>query len=81
MQVRVRKRFGELQKLDEGRYGVPWRVVDAARTVEEVQADIWGVVEETLTSVEAAEPGGKPLRRMWDDGNIDLTELEEEKEN
>ena len=67
LQVRVRERFGDLQALDAGR--VPWTVVDAAQSIEKVQADIWTIVQETMESVVAT---GKPLRSMWQEEPYDL---------
>ncbi|TKA81241.1 hypothetical protein B0A55_02373 [Friedmanniomyces simplex] len=60
MQGRVRELFGELRA--KGREdGEDVVVVDAGRTVEEVQAEIWRVVEGTVKKV-AAE--GRGLRKV-----------------
>lgn len=75
MQVRVRRRFAELEKLDQGR--VPWARIDAAQSVEQVHEDIWRVVQATLEDVAK----GKPLARMWQDGAFDLQKYAQEKEN
>lgn len=64
LQIRVRQRFAELQALDEANGSVPWHIIDASKTIEEVQADIWSVVESTLKRVE----NGLPLYKMWEDG-------------
>jgi thymidylate kinase len=60
MQIRVRERFQDLQRVDEGR--VPWKIVNAAQTIEQVEADIWGIVSETIDSC-----GDQPIRTMWQD--------------
>jgi hypothetical protein len=76
MQIRVRERFGALQKMDEGR--VPWKFVNAAQTVEQVESDIWDIVRETMdTCVD------KPVRKMWSEGNYELRRRvdDPEKEN
>lgn len=78
MQRRVRQRFAELQAADEGR--VPWKIVSAAQSVEDVHADIWSIVVDTL---EAIQQQGKPLGKMWQDEVFDDTSfaLEADKEN
>ena len=58
MQVRVRERFSVLQKMDEGR--VPWTIVNAAQTVEQVESDVWEVVRATIESC-----GDQPVKTMW----------------
>jgi hypothetical protein len=45
MQIRVKQRFTQLREMDTQ---VPWHVVNAAQTVEEVQADIFTIVQATL---------------------------------
>ena len=75
MQIRVRERFGELQKMDEGR--IHWEVVDASQTIEEVESDIWRIATETM---ERISEQGKPLNTMWEDGQYDLA-VPEDKEN
>jgi len=85
MQVRVRQRFAELQRIDEGANAVPWTVVDAARDIEQVHEDIWSIVQRTLRQVqergiddddENSSIGGKPLGKMWEDGSIDLSQYD-----
>ena len=70
LQVRVRQRFAELRRMDEerGAAGVPWHVVDASRTMDEVTADIVAVVDATMKRVEE----GAPLRRMFAEGEYQL---------
>jgi len=77
MQRRVRQRFAELQAADEGR--VPWNVVSATQSVEDVHADIWSIVLKTLETVQQQ---GKPLGKMWQDEVFEAHfALEADKEN
>ena len=64
MQTRVRQQFDKLQKQDETTGQVPWFVIDAAQTIDEVQNDINTVVEKTMNEV---SDGGKPIQVMWED--------------
>lgn len=66
--MRVRQRFAELQGMDEKEKTVPWHVVNAAQSIEEVQADINKIVDETLKRV--AE--GAPLKTMFQEGIYSL---------
>jgi dTMP kinase len=87
MQVRVRQRFSDLQKMDEAAFvaavsdedqaeqRVPWHVVDAAQSVAQVESDIWAIVQETMEKVQA----GKPVYKMWQDGTYEWNV--DEKEN
>ena len=61
----------------EGR--VPWHVISAAQSIEDVEADIWKVVEKTLEQVK----NGKQLGKMWDEGEYQATLAESQngKEN
>lgn len=76
MQIRVREKFGELQKLDEGR--IPWKMVNAAQSIEAVESDIWSVVNEAVNSCK-----DKPLKKMWQEGDYDMSSKKDEqgKEN
>lgn len=65
MQIRVRERFGALQKMDEGR--VPWKFVNAAQTVEQVENEIWEIVHNVVDTC-----GDKPVQTMWQEGTYDL---------
>ena len=68
---------------------VPWHIVDASKTIEEVQKDIWGIVENTIERVEGSrdvdadgeEVSAKycPLNRMWEEGEYKLPSAGEEK--
>ena len=54
--------------MDEISEKVDWHVVDAAQTIEEVQAEINQIVEKTLKTVE----DGKPLFKLFCDGEYIL---------
>lgn len=70
LQQRVRKRFEELQAMDEAEKRIPWHIVNAAQSVEEVQADINKIVESTLQNVN----NGAPLYKMFQEGVYQLPE-------
>jgi hypothetical protein len=76
MQIRVRERFRALQKLDEGR--IPWEIVDASQSIEDVGEDILAIAREAM---ERIEEDGKPLARMWEGGCYDLAIPSYNKEN
>ena len=61
LQQRVRQRFAQLENQDMRQGQVPWHVIDAARTIEEVQQDINAIVEQAVRDVQ----GGKKLQKMW----------------
>lgn len=71
MQIRVKQRFSELREMDAR---VPWHVVNAAQTVEKVQADILAIVEDTVEQVY----NDKPLPKLWTDGDYPLPKRQEE---
>mmetsp|Transcript_2799 Transcript_2799/g.4231 ORF Transcript_2799/g.4231 Transcript_2799/m.4231 type:complete len:250 (+) Transcript_2799:67-816(+) len=77
LQLRVRKRFAELQAMDEGEKTVPWHIIDASQAIDDVQRDINKVVEETIKRVE----GGAPLRKMFQDGKYLLPSISTEERN
>ena len=64
LQLRVRKRFQQLQQLDEQWKRVPWHIVDASQNIDQVQEDINKIVDHTLKQVSQ----GKPLERMFEEG-------------
>lgn len=68
MQIRVRKRFTELQAMDKADAGggTPWYVINAAQSMEKVQEDIQQVVQDTLCNV----ANGAPLRKLWLEGEL-----------
>lgn len=59
MQQRVRERFQELSQLDDG---VPWKFVNAAQTMDQVEADIWNIAQETMEQVQPE------IRQLWQSG-------------
>jgi hypothetical protein len=65
MQTRVRQRFSQLQAHDERDGNVPWYIVNAAQSIEEVQGDINKIVEETIGHVTTTTEGEKPLGLLW----------------
>jgi hypothetical protein len=73
MQTRVRQRFTELQRQDEQEADkqrqVPWHIVNAARSIEQVQEEINEIVLSTLDHLEqiqAEEPRPSLKRIMWE---------------
>lgn len=68
MQVRVRQQFESLKLDDEKSARVPWKFINAAQSMDQVESDIWKVVQETMKQVEE----GKPLGKMWQDGEYSL---------
>lgn len=75
MQIRVRHRFAELQKMDE-EAGKSWNVVNAAQSMDQVETDIWNVVQETIIDTVIIAKQNKPLQKMWEEGTIDLLPVE-----
>ncbi|KAL9191177.1 hypothetical protein ACHAXT_000883 [Thalassiosira profunda] len=69
LQIRVRQRFAELQSIDETQGRVPWHVVDASQSIEEVTANLVSIVTDTLARVQGESA---PLRRMWGEGEYEL---------
>ena len=64
MQQRVRERFQELSQLDDG---VPWKFVNAAQTMDQVEEDIWKIAQDTMTNVQP------DVRQLWQEGVYELT--------
>jgi len=62
MQQRVRQRFSELQDTDEKDGQIPWFVVNAAQSIEEVQKEINTIVENTVEKVQSEE---QPVGLLW----------------
>ena len=62
MQQRVRTRFSELQEMDEADGTIPWYIVDAAQSIEDVQKDINTIVESTIEKVQSED---KPVNLLW----------------
>ena len=71
MQLRVRQRFEQLQQLDkvQGNNRVPWHIVSAAQSIEQVQAEINKIVDKTLAQVQS----GKQLGKLWEEGAYQAT--------
>ena len=67
--MRVRQRFAELQSIDEKQGRIPWHVVDASQSVEEVQARIAGIVSNII---ERVQTDTAQLGRMWGEGEYEL---------
>jgi len=67
MQVKVRRIFDNLRFEDEGR--IPWHVVDASGSVEDVQEKLRPIVLDTLNRVKIEN---LPLMKLWDEGIYDL---------
>lgn len=69
LQIRVRQRFAELQSIDENHGRVPWHVVDASQSIDEVKEKLVSIVNEILEKLRR-EPA--PLSRMWGEGEYEL---------
>ena len=83
MQLRVRQRFAELQRMDEQQRAksgdssdpkattasrVPaWYVIDAAQSMEDVHAQVWNAIQ---SSTSFSEDGtmSEPLGKLWEAG-------------
>jgi hypothetical protein len=75
--MRVRDRFSELQALDLKNKKVDWHIVDASKTIEEVQSDINEIALKIIQKVN----DGKALSKMFDDGEYSLPSQTRHKEN
>jgi hypothetical protein len=62
MQQRVRERFSQLQAMDQRDGQVPWYMVDAAQSIEDVQNDINDIVEKTVHKIQSEKT---PLGLLW----------------
>lgn len=60
--MRVRQRFSELQGMDQRDDRIPWYIVNAAQSIEDVQKEINTIVENTIEKVQSEE---KPLELLW----------------
>lgn len=78
LQMRVRKRFAELQSIDEKQGRVPWHVVDASQSIEDVTKEISSIVTDT---VERVQGQSVPLSRMWGEGEYELPAPKATEEN
>lgn len=70
LQVRVRQRFAELQKIDEKHGRIPWYIVDASKSIDDVHVEIKKITKQTIEQVAS----GKPLMKMWTKGEFQLPE-------
>lgn len=77
MQERVRERFSDLQKMDEADGRVPWHVVNAAQSVENVESDIWKIV----SAVQEKVTTEKRMNRMWQEGSFEWKKAQSETES
>ena len=68
----MRHRFAELQSIDEKHGRVPWYVVDASKSVDEVKEMVSGIVSSTIERVQSETA---PLGRMWGEGEYELTTI------
>jgi dTMP kinase len=62
MQIRVREKFRQLQAVDEDQGRVPWYIVNAAQSIDEVQNEINAIVDRTIQEVQTTN---KPLGLLW----------------
>ena len=62
MQLRVRQRFEELQVMDEKDGEIPWHIINAAQSIEDVQKEINEIVENTVEKVRSDE---NPVGLLW----------------
>lgn len=63
VQQRVRERFHELSVLDDG---VPWKFVNAAQTMDQVENEIWNIAQEISATV------APEARKLWQTGPYEL---------
>lgn len=59
-QLKVREKFMQLKSEDESEGNIPWHVLDARKSIEEIQAEIQAIADKTMETV-----GDKPIRRLW----------------
>ena len=69
LQIRVRQLYAELQSIDEEQGRVPWYVVDASLSIDEVKAQIAKIATDTIERVQSESA---PLCRMWGEGEYEL---------
>jgi hypothetical protein len=66
LQTRVRQRFAQLQAFDEHEGTVPWFIVNAAQSIDEVQQEINQIVDATIRKV---QQDNTPSETMWQEKN------------
>lgn len=59
-QKKVREQFMHLKSEDTASGAVDWHVVDARQSIEDIQAQIAGIVEGVMASV-----SDKPIKKLW----------------
>ena len=59
-QIKVRNQFLQLKAEDEASANVPWHVLDARKTIEELQAEIKVIADRVIT-----ESKEKPITKLW----------------
>ena len=69
LQIRVRQLYVELQSIDEEQGRVPWYVVDASLSIDEVKAEIAKIATDTIERVQIESA---PLCQMWGEGETEL---------
>jgi thymidylate kinase len=57
MQIRVREQFARLKDMDKT---VPWTMINAAQSQEDVQSDIWEKSKEIIDQC-----ADQPIKAMW----------------
>lgn len=59
-QKKVREQFMLLKGEDQASKTVPWHVVNAAQSIDEVHSEIVGIVDGVLASLD-----NKPVGKLW----------------
>ena len=65
IQQRVRKQFKVLQ--DQEHETIPWSMIDADQSIDDVSANIWDIVQPITQSSMY-----KPIAKIWQDGCFEL---------
>jgi thymidylate kinase len=61
MQLRVRERFRTLQQMDETTMMIPWKIIDATKSMDEMEEDIWDIVQTTMDAMKY-----QPINKLWE---------------
>jgi len=67
LQIRVRQRFKELTEMDKDT-NTAWHVVDASKNMDQVETQIFSIVQSVLDKVAK----GKPLNQLWSEEEFPL---------
>lgn len=59
-QKTVREKFMNLRETDESEANVPWFVLDARKSIDELHAEIRSIAEAVVTQNE-----GAPVKKLW----------------